>query len=249
MSLLDEYRKQFAWRDWSRVLEQCPVSQGSHILDLGCGPGDIAVELMKRGAFVTGIDGNTELLAAAKEHCPQGHFEKQDLRALHLAPETYDGLWCSFAAAYFTDFKTTFSSWQKFLKKSAWVCLTEIDELLGHEPLSPKTKENIQNFYDHTLKGGGYDFRSGSKIGSVLESAGFTVKQIQLADQELCFEGPAPIEIAKAWEKRLDRMGGLRRFFGENFPQFKDEYLQCLRSENHVSRCTVVCCVGTRAPK
>src|SRR5579863_10281301 len=99
MSLVAEYRRQFAWRDWKQALLLCPISPGQRILDLGCGPGDISAELFRRGALVTGVDRNAELLAAAKEFCPECRFERQDLNFLQFTPETFDGLWCSFAAA------------------------------------------------------------------------------------------------------------------------------------------------------
>ena len=71
MSLTEEYRKQYEWRDWSRALSACPIMRGQHVLDLGCGPGDHSAELIIRGAIVTGVDGNEELLAAARNRCPE----------------------------------------------------------------------------------------------------------------------------------------------------------------------------------
>src|ERR1700744_950506 len=117
MSVLDEYKKQYAWRDWESAFSKCPIKAGQQVLDLGCGPGDISAELARRGAIVTGIDGNDELLKAARERCPEAQFEKQDLNSLKLTDHQFDGLWCSFTAAYFTDFQKTFSSWLPFLKK------------------------------------------------------------------------------------------------------------------------------------
>jgi trans-aconitate methyltransferase len=146
MTLVDEYRKQYAWRDWNRALSQCPIVSGQHVLDLGCGPGDISAALLNRGASVTGIDGNPELLLAAKEHYPQCTFEKQDLSALNLGLGMYDGLWCSFTAAYFTDFETVFSRWVALLKSNAWVCIVDIDDLLGHEPYPTKLAALSMNF-------------------------------------------------------------------------------------------------------
>src|SRR5215472_16637238 len=39
---------------------------GRHILDVGCGDGDLAIELLRRGAYVTGIDSSSDMIAAAK---------------------------------------------------------------------------------------------------------------------------------------------------------------------------------------
>ena len=39
---------------------------GHEILDVGCGDGDLAVELRRRGAIVTGIDASADMIEAAK---------------------------------------------------------------------------------------------------------------------------------------------------------------------------------------
>src|SRR5215472_1557336 len=40
--------------------------RGRHVLDVGCGDGDFAVELWRRGASVTGIDASLEMVEAAR---------------------------------------------------------------------------------------------------------------------------------------------------------------------------------------
>lgn len=246
MSLTDEYRRQFEWRDWDRALSLCPINSGQRVLDLGCGPGDLSLELATRGAHVTGVDGNAELIAAAQIRCPQGNFEVQDLNQLNLKPEFYDGLWCSFAAAYFTDLEKTFSRWKRFLKKNSWVCFIEIDDLFGHEPISAQTRTSLDHFYDKAAKGGWHDFRMGKNLHGVLERAGFSVQSILLDDREFSFSGAAHPEILQAWRDRLKRMSGLRTHYGENISSFEQEFLQCLSSNDHRSHCRVMCSVGTR---
>lgn len=84
MTLVEEYRKQYAWRDWDKALAQCPIVPRQQVLDLGCGVGDLSAALSVRGALVTGIDGNPELLSAATAHYPQCKFERQELTRLTL---------------------------------------------------------------------------------------------------------------------------------------------------------------------
>lgn len=246
MSLLEEYRRQIGWRDWQTVLSKCPIVPGQRVLDLGCGPGDISAELIARGARVTGIDVDTALLAAARRQCPTGLFENQDLKNLQLPGNSFDGLWSSFAAAYFTDFENVLSSWRKFLTSDSWICVVEIDDLLGHEPLSQEMPRLIDAFYADAFKANRYDFKAGRKLQPMLRRAGFTVEQIELADQELSFKGAAQPEILQAWRDRFNRMGGLRTFLGDKYPHFVDEFLACISSEDHHARCKVVACVGKR---
>jgi ubiquinone/menaquinone biosynthesis C-methylase UbiE len=246
MALLDEYRKQYAWRDWDRALSQCPITRGQHVLDLGCGPGDISAALCSRGASVTGVDGNPELLLAAKERYPQCTFERQDLSALNLGLGMYDGLWSSFTAAYFTDFGAVFSRWAALLKNKAWVCIVDIDDLLGHEPLSRKTHNTIHEFYEDAFREKRYDFRIGRKIQDVLKKNGFSVTSLVLEDKELSFNGPADADVKQAWIDRFNRMGGLKAFLKDGFIPFKEEFVQCISSKNHQSLCKVIYCIGVR---
>lgn len=118
MTLLDEYKKQFAWRDWQTALSKCPIVAGQRVLDLGCGPGDVSAELTARGARVTGIDADTALLAAARRQSPTGAFEHQDLKNLQLSQNSFDGLWSSFAVAYFVDLENVLSNWLTLLKSN-----------------------------------------------------------------------------------------------------------------------------------
>ena len=244
MSLVQEYRRQFPWRDWPRALALCPIVRGQQILDLGCGPGDLSAELAARGLAVTGIDQDPELLAAARTYAPDVHFEQQDLSDLALPIASFDGIWCSFTAAYFDDFAATFARWCTFLKPKAWVCLIDIDDLLGHEPRSDATRETIERFYGFAKRR--YDFRVGRRLVSALETQGFHATATELADREFAFEGPASAEVLEAWRARFARMGGLKAFLGDGFAEFNDNFIGALESPRHRALCKVVCCVGRR---
>src|SRR4051812_7335355 len=122
MTLAEEYKRQFEWKDWPTALARCPISPGQYVLDLGCAVGDLSRELASRGAIVTGVDANDELLAVANSHSYSNcTFIQQDLASLKL-DRKFDGIWCSFTAAYFTNFEAVFSRWLTFLNKDAWVC-------------------------------------------------------------------------------------------------------------------------------
>lgn len=245
MSLGDEYKKQFAWRDWQSALDLCPIASGQRVLDLGCGPGDLSLEISIRGATVTGVDSNDELLSLAKIQCPTScTFQLQDLNQLDLEKNSFDGLWCSFTAAYFTNFQETLNQWIPFLTKDAWICITEIDNLLGHEPISNYYQQRIEDFYHEAYSSGRYDFLSGNKLKTNLEKHGYVVNEIHLRDKELAFDGSATPEVLTAWSNRLERMGGLKKFLGHEYQDFKIEFLASLSNKNHRSHSKVITCIG-----
>ena len=102
MNLAADYKRQFGWRSWPSIFEALAPLQAKTILDLGCAAGDQAAELVARGAQVIGVDTNVELLQVARSrHLPNAEFRNCDLRELPDLGVLADGLWCSFAAAYF----------------------------------------------------------------------------------------------------------------------------------------------------
>ena len=247
MTLSDEYAKQFAWRDWGTALASCPLKSGEKILDLGCGPGDISAELAKRGAQVVGVDVDEDLLSVARKRDLRGCvFLNQDLKSLVLEPNSFDGIWCSFTAAYFPNFESVLRGWIPLLKPNGWICLTEMDDLFGHEPMPEHFRTKLDAFYSEAFGVERYDFRAGHKVSKILRRAGFRVQERLLADQELAFSGPADPAVLRAWSDRLNRMVGLKSFLGADFEGFRSSFLTTLAANEHQSKCRVFCVVGTR---
>ena len=122
MSLAQEYRRQFEWRDWDAVLAALPSLREQTVLDIGCGVGDVAAELVARGARVIGFDGNEELLQEARNRgLPNAEFRSAELRTTGDLGVAADGLWCGFTAAYFPKFSARLAAWSANLKTGGWI--------------------------------------------------------------------------------------------------------------------------------
>jgi SAM-dependent methyltransferase len=248
MSLAAEYRQQFEWRSWNLIFDEAPFERGQTILDLGCGIGDLARELASRGCRVIGLDGNPELIdAAIREHLPNCEFLTCDLRNPPSPGLMVDGIWCSFVAAYFTNLVELLRKWAPVLRPGGWIAITEVDDLLGHEPLSPRTRSLLQSFALQALAAGRYDFHMGGKLPNCLEQAGFAVSRVlTLPDKELSFEGPAAPGVVEAWRRRFSRMPRLQALCGSEFTTVQEDFISCLSRPDHISRAKVVCCIATK---
>jgi SAM-dependent methyltransferase len=248
MDLVDEYKRQARWRPWPVVVRALPPITGRTILDLGCAVGDQAAELVAHGARVIGVDANEDLLGEARSRgLANADFRAADLRATLPVTEPVDGLWCSFAAAYFTDLPAALERWATHLRPGGWMALTEIDDLFGHEPLPDATKSVFAAYARDALAARRYDFHMGRKLRQYLERSGFAVSTVlTLEDDELSFTGPAQPAVLDAWRNRLDRMRRLHDFCGPRFDQVRAEFLDCLASAEHRSIAKVYCCIGTR---
>jgi trans-aconitate methyltransferase len=248
VSLAGEYRRQLAWRDWGTALDALPSLEGRTVLDLGCAVGDVAALLGARGARVVGVDGNEELLAAARARgLPNTELVQADLRAFPDLGVEADGLWCSFAAAYFPELSTQLGAWMRHVRPGGWAALTEIDDFFGHEPLGERTKALLDAYAADALAAGRYDFHMGRKLREHAERAGLTVsKELTLEDWEFSFTGPAQPEVLDAWRARFERMTLLRAFCGAEYDQVRDDFLACLARPDHRSRARVCCSIALR---
>ena len=78
------------------ALDDCPP--GSAILDLCCGTGQLAKELVARHYEVTGVDGSEKMLRHARQNAPNANFYCADARSFDLPTDfavvlsTYDSL-------------------------------------------------------------------------------------------------------------------------------------------------------------
>jgi SAM-dependent methyltransferase len=222
-----------------------PPLAGKTVLDLGCSIGDQAAELAARGARVIGVDANEELLATARARgIPNAEFRSGDIRELGDVG-VVDGIWCSFAAAYFPELGGTLTSWKQHLDPGGWIALTEVDDLFGHEPVEAETRSFLTAYARDALDASRYDFHMGRKLRGHLEGAGFTIAHSRtLVDKELCFDGPARSDVLESWRSRLDRMRLLKNFCGATFEQVRDDLLAALSRADHCSLAKVHYCVG-----
>lgn len=76
--------------------------KGAKLLDIGCGPGNIARYLVsKRPDFnILGIDIAPNMVALAKSNVPSARFEVMDIREIGELTEVFDGIVCGFCIPY-----------------------------------------------------------------------------------------------------------------------------------------------------
>lgn len=67
------------------LLKQLPP--GASILELGCGTGHLARQLLQRGFRVNALDGSEAMLQYARQNAPEGHFTLGDVRSFRFPPQ------------------------------------------------------------------------------------------------------------------------------------------------------------------
>ena len=89
------------WRE--RAADLARVGPGSTALDVATGTGDLAIELARRGAEVTGSDFAPAMLELARRKAPGLRFEEGDALNLAHADDSFDAVTVGFGARNFAD--------------------------------------------------------------------------------------------------------------------------------------------------
>ena len=81
------------------------VKENAAILEVGCGPGNIARYLLskRKDWNIMGIDIAPAMIALAKENVPQARFEVFDTRNIHELNTNFDGIVCGFCMPYLSE--------------------------------------------------------------------------------------------------------------------------------------------------
>ncbi|UPO98849.1 class I SAM-dependent methyltransferase (plasmid) [Cetobacterium somerae] len=243
MSLKTEYENQQKYRKWSLIVDKLPIKSDHVVAELGCGTGNFAEVLSKKIKEVIAIDLNQNLLEILQnKKILNITILQKDISNLNYIPKQVDGIFSSFAIAYFPNkMEQILKNWFDKLKNGGWVAIIEIDDLLrGHTPLSKETLNKLEIFEDKTRNNGIYDFRAGRKISLILKDLGMEILLDEdLEDSELTDSGILSDEIYTMWENRLNRLS-FDKFFQKNeIESIKADFLSLLKSAKHINQTKV----------
>ncbi|WP_245824048.1 class I SAM-dependent methyltransferase [Sporomusa malonica] len=123
------------------------LEHGFSILDIGCGPGNIAKQLCEvKDLEITGIDLSAEMLELAKRNVPQGIFYLQDSRKANFPPESFDAVMLSFSIVHLEDeeAKSVLQNAVKWVRSGGYVYLSFME---GKPPGFETTSFSEQPLY------------------------------------------------------------------------------------------------------
>jgi demethylmenaquinone methyltransferase/2-methoxy-6-polyprenyl-1,4-benzoquinol methylase len=112
------------WRE--RAADLAHVGPGSTALDVATGTGDLAVELARRGAEVTGSDFAPAMLEIARRKAPGLRFEEGDALDLAHPAGSFDAVTVGFGARNFADLDRGLSEMTRVARPGGRVVVLEI---------------------------------------------------------------------------------------------------------------------------
>jgi demethylmenaquinone methyltransferase/2-methoxy-6-polyprenyl-1,4-benzoquinol methylase len=112
------------WRE--RAADLAQVGPGSTALDVATGTGDLAIELARRGAEVTGSDFAPAMLELARRKAPGLTFEEGDALDLDHPDGAFDAVTVGFGARNFADLDRGLKEMARVTKPGGHVVVLEI---------------------------------------------------------------------------------------------------------------------------
>jgi demethylmenaquinone methyltransferase/2-methoxy-6-polyprenyl-1,4-benzoquinol methylase len=132
------------WRE--RAVDLARVGPGSTALDVATGTGDLAVELARRGAEVTGIDFAPAMLEIARRKAPGLAFEEGDALNLAHPDASFDAVTVGFGARNFADLDRGLAEMARVAKSGGRVVVLEITT-----PQKPPLSWFFRAWFDHAV--------------------------------------------------------------------------------------------------
>ena len=116
------FRLDVQWR--RRTVRRLDLPDGSVVLDLACGTGDLCRDLERAGLAPIGMDLSWGMLAVARTGAPLVHG---DALRLPVPDGAADGVTCGFALRNLTDLKPFFAELARSLRPGGRIAILEVD--------------------------------------------------------------------------------------------------------------------------
>ncbi len=160
---------------------------GSVWLDVGCGGGDVSVDLAHRvgpSGRVVGLDMDAVKLAmASAEAAARGlaQIEYRQGDARHGLPAgSFDGLYARFLLSHLADVPAVLRGFHQHLRPGGWLVLEDIDAS-GHVAWPPHPAiDCYRHWLVETMQRRGGDAHIGPRLPALLQQAGFDAVQVRV---------------------------------------------------------------------
>ena len=184
---IDAYVQMFEWRPQSApLLEPAELAPGRTVIDYGCGPGGLAVELARRVApngRVHGVDLNALFLERARERAKRDGVEalielhRTDGDRIPLDSRIADRLVCKNVMEYVPDVAATLAEFRRVLAPGGLAHVIDSDwGLLAVEPIGA---ERIAELFE-AAKPAYKTPLIGRKLWGAMRGAGFSDVKVKI---------------------------------------------------------------------
>ena len=216
-----------------RGLAALAPQPGESVLDIGCGGGETALDLVRAVApegTVVGIDLSAAVLAFA-QRAAQGRervkFIHADAQVFPFEPASFDAAFSRFGVMFFADPIAAFINIRRSLRSNgrlAFVCWRALEENpLDMLPLRAASAHLPPQPAQNPDAPGPFAFANSDRVRGILERAGFAEIDITAHDEQV---GSGDLDAMLAV---CSRVGALGKILRDN-PEFRGATLPAVRT-------------------
>jgi SAM-dependent methyltransferase len=159
------------------LLDLVDVHAGERLLDVGCGPGTVAVAAERRGARATGCDPSPDMLAFARAKSSTIEWIETAAAPLVGVPdEAFDVVTCQHALQFVPDRPAAMAEMHRVLVPGGRVAVATWGPL-ENSPAFAAVQRGLREFAGdeaaERLRNGPWGFPDPDALGSLLDGAGF----------------------------------------------------------------------------
>jgi SAM-dependent methyltransferase len=135
----DRFMGRYSTQLSSGFCDVAGVRPGQRVLDVGCGPGALTGELVRRlgAGAVAAVDPSDPFVAAARERFPDVDVQQATAEQLPYADDTFDAALAQLVVHFMTDPAAGVAEMRRVTRPGGVVAACVWDHGTGHGPLSP----------------------------------------------------------------------------------------------------------------
>lgn len=164
------------------LLDRVGVQPGERLLDVGCGPGTVALAAARRGARVAGCDPNPEMLARARANSSAVAWLESAAAPLVGVPDAaFDVVTCQHALQFVPDRPAAVAEMYRVLVSDGRVAVATwgpLERSPAFAALERAIREFLGDAAADRYRNGPWAFPDPDALGALLEGAGFGELQV-----------------------------------------------------------------------
>jgi SAM-dependent methyltransferase len=133
----DSFMGRYSVQLGPQMADLANVRQGQRVVDVGCGPGALTAELVRRGAAVSAVDPSPQFVAAARERNPSADVREAGAEELPFADDEFDAALAQLVVHFMADPDRGLREMARVTRADGIVAACVWDAAGGKSPLAP----------------------------------------------------------------------------------------------------------------
>jgi SAM-dependent methyltransferase len=133
----DRFMGRYSVQLGPQMADLAGVQPGQRVVDVGCGPGALTAELVRREAHVSAVDPSPQFVAAARERHPEADIREANAEDLPFADGEFDAALAQLVVHFMADPVAGLREMARVTRADGTLAACVWDNAEGNTPLGP----------------------------------------------------------------------------------------------------------------